>query len=72
MTTPLKAPTDAALREAYRRAQLDALGISFEAAMADPAISAGLRRMAAPNRRWAANTVGRGSRRLERLNKDSQ
>lgn len=67
MTTDRRAPTDAELRAAYTHSGVEALGISLESALADPAMRASLVCMANSDRRWAANALGTGSRRLEHL-----
>ncbi len=70
MNTRFPPPTEAQLREAYDRTQLDRMGITFEAALQDRAITGSLTGMVNSDRRWAEMTLGQGSRRIERMNKD--
>lgn len=70
--TTRRAPTDEQLRDAYRRARLSSIGITYEQAMQDPALRGCLMTMTNSDRRWAATVLGQGSRRLEHLSKDSQ
>lgn len=70
--TTRAAPTDEQLRDAYRRARLGSIGITFDDAMRDPALRGCLHTMANSDRRWAATVLGHGSRRLEHLSKDAQ
>lgn len=63
--TQRPAPTDAQLREAYARAGLDALGITFDAAMADPTLAAALRGTAQAGNHWAARNIGPGGKWIE-------
>lgn len=63
-------PTEQQLREAYDRSGLAHMGITFEAAMQDRAITASLTCMVNSDRQWAAKTLGHGSVRIERMNKD--
>lgn len=66
-----RAPTDAELRAAYTRSGVEALGISLDAALADPAMRASLVCMANSDRRWAAHALGTGSRRLEHMAREA-
>ena len=70
MSTRFPPPTEAQLREAYSRTQLARMGITFEAALQDRAITCSLTGMVNSDRRWAEMTLGQGSRRIERMNKD--
>lgn len=71
MTSVRQPPTDDQLRDAYRRARLATLGITFEQAIADATLRASLECMANSDRRWAATTLGRGSQRLEHITKET-
>ena len=64
-------PTEDQLRDAYQRAGLARLGITYEQAMSDAAIRGSLMCMTNADRHWAAKTLGGGARRLELMNKDS-
>lgn len=70
MTPDRRPPTEAELRAAFDRSGIEGLGISFEAAIADPAMRASLTCMANSDRKWAAHALGTGSRRLEHLTRD--
>ena len=70
MTSNRLPPTEEQLREAYLRAGLPTLGLSFEQAMKDPAIRGSLMCMTNADRHWAAKALGCGARRLEMMNKD--
>lgn len=70
MTPARQPPTDDQLRDAYRRAGLASLGITYDQALADPALRGSLECMANSDRRWAATTLGRGSQRLEHIIKE--
>lgn len=65
-------PTEQQLREAYERTQLARMGITFESALQDRAITASLTCMVNSDRQWAAKTLGQGSRRMERMNGGQQ
>lgn len=71
MNSVRQPPTDDQLRDAYRRARLATLGITYEQAMSYAALKASLECMANSDRRWAATTLGRGSLRLEHITKDT-
>lgn len=70
MTPDRRPPTEAELRAAFDRSGIEALGISFEAAIADPAMRSSLICMCNSDRKWAAHALGTGSRRLEHLTRD--
>lgn len=67
---PRTPPTEDQLRDAYQRAGLARLGITYEQAMSDAAIRGSLMCMTNADRHWAAKTLGCGARRLELMNKD--
>lgn len=64
-------PTDAELRAAFDRSGVAGLGITFEAALSDPAMRACLVCMANSDRRWAEHALGTGSRRLEHMAREA-
>lgn len=70
MTSDRRPPTEAELRAAFDRSGVEALGISFETALADPAMRSSLTCMANSDRKWASKAFGTGSRRLEHLTRD--
>ena len=70
MTPDRRPPTEAELRAAFDRSGVAALGISFEAAIADPAMRSSLICMCNSDRKWASKAFGTGSRRLEHLTRD--
>lgn len=70
MTPDRRPPTEAELRAAFDRSGVAALGISFETALADPAMRSSLNCMANSDRKWASKAFGTGSRRLEHLTGD--
>ena len=70
MTSDRRPPTEAELRAAFDRSGVEALGISFETALADPAMRSSLPCMANSDRKWASKAFGTGSRRLEHLTRD--
>ena len=70
MTSDRRPPTEAELRDAFDRSGVEAIGISFETALADPAMRASLTCMANSDRKWASKAFGTGSRRLEHLTRD--
>lgn len=70
MTSDRRPPTEAELRAAFDRSGVAALGISFETALADPAMRSSLTCMANSDRKWASKAFGTGSRRLEHLTRD--
>lgn len=65
-------PTQAELLAAYNRTELACMGISFDAAMQDSALRGCLQAMANSDRRWAATTIGHGSRRLDMITRGHQ
>lgn len=70
MTPDRRPPTEAELRAAFDRSGIEGLGITFETALADPAMRASLTCMANSDRKWASKAFGTGSRRLEHLTRD--
>lgn len=68
--TARRPPTEAELRAAFDRSGVAALGISFETAIADPAMRSSLICMCNSDRKWASKAFGTGSRRLEHLTRD--
>lgn len=70
MTPDRRPPTDAELRAAFDRSGVEALGITFETALADPAMRASLICMCNSDLKWAAKALGTGSQRLEHLTRD--
>lgn len=68
--TDRRPPTEAELRAAFDRSGVAALGISFETAIADPAMRSSLICMCNSDRKLASKAFGTGSRRLEHLTRD--
>ena len=66
MTPDRRPPTDAEMRRA-----VEGLGITFETALADPAMRASLICMCNSDRKWAAKALGTGSRRLEHMAREA-
>ncbi len=70
MTTARTPPTDTELRDAYARAGLDRLGITYAQAIATPSLRGSLHGMVNSDRRWAANTLRHGSIHIQRTQGD--
>jgi len=70
MTPDRRPPSEAELRAAFDRSGVAGLGITFEIALADPAMRSSLICMCNSDRKWASKAFGTGSRRLEHLTRD--
>lgn len=70
MTPDRRPPSEAELRAAFDRSGVAGLGITFETALADPAMRSSLICMCNSGRKWASKAFGTGSRRLEHLTRD--
>lgn len=70
MTRTSTPPTEAELRDAYQRAGLAQLGISYEQAMRAPGLRGSLTGMVNSDRRWASTTLRHGSTYLHRIQSD--
>ena len=70
MTPDRRPPSEAELRAAFDRSGVAGLGITFETALADPAMRSSLICMCNSDRKWASKAFATGSRRLEHLPRD--